>query len=147
MIEIRVDQDDRPITPDGPHSPDRTRAVAEAIDAAFRLLNYATMSPRGLGYPADVYSVLGELAAAVNKLPQALRQMGQFIGDQVAHGRARENAEYGKHGGDAEAAHGEMAAVVRDASAMATELGRLLDKGQSAVRGLEGTRGEGKDVQ
>jgi hypothetical protein len=137
VIEIRVDEHDPPITPDGPHSPDRTRAVAEAIDAAFRLLNYATMSPSGLRYPADVYSILGELAAATDKFPQALRQLTEFIGEQVADGRVTENPSYGTHGGNAEAAHAEMAAATREASAVVADLAGLLRIAQSAVRGLE----------
>jgi hypothetical protein len=147
MIEIRVDEDDRPITPDGPHSPERTRAVAEAIGAAFRLLNYATMSTRGLRWPADVYSVLGELAAAIDKLPQALRQMTEFIGDQVAQGRATENPSYGTHSGDAEAAHVDMAAAIQEATNDAANLAGWLRRAQSAVRGLEAIPGEEWDVQ
>ena len=139
MIEIiRTAEHDLAITPDGPHSPDRTRAVAEVIDAAFRLLTYATMSPSGLGWPADVYSVLGQLAAAIDKLPQALRQMTEFIGEQVADGRAIENPSYGRHGGNAEAAHAELAAATREAFLAVADLAGLLRIAQSAVRGLEG---------
>ncbi len=141
MIEIRTDADAKPAHPDGPHDPDQTRAIASGIDQAFRLLNYATMSRYGLSYPSDVYSVLGELSGAVAKLPQALHQMSQFINAEVAEGRARENAEYGNHGGDAQAAYGALAAAVREGSALATDLGRVLDRAQAAVRGLESTRG------
>jgi hypothetical protein len=139
MIEIRATGDRRPVMADGPHDPDSTRAIAAGIDSAARLLNYATMSPAGLRYPSDVYSVLGELAAAMGKLPQALGQMAQFISAEVYEGRARENAAYGDHGGDARAAHAALAAAVREASSTATALGRLLDRAQAAVRGLEST--------
>jgi hypothetical protein len=137
MIEIRADEHDPPITPDGPHNHERTRAVAAGIDTAFRLLNYATMSPNGLTYPSDVYSVLGELSAAVHKLPQALQQMAQFINDQVTSGQAREHPAYGRYGGDADAAARALASVTQEASAAATRLGSLLGKAQSTVRGLE----------
>lgn len=138
MIEIRISEHDRAITPDGPHNPDGTRAIAAGIDAAFRLLNYATSPEKnGLTYPSDVYSVLGELTAAIGKLPQALQQMSQFIGKQVDDGAVRENPHYGKRSGDAEAAHGELAAAVRQACVVATDLAWLLSKAQSAVAGLE----------
>ncbi|WUI00019.1 hypothetical protein OHR68_42150 [Spirillospora sp. NBC_00431] len=47
------------------------------------------MSTNGLTYPSDVYSVLGELSAAASKLPQALRQLAEFIDGQVTGGRAQ----------------------------------------------------------
>ncbi|WP_433474946.1 hypothetical protein ACQPZP_40765 [Spirillospora sp. CA-142024] len=137
MIEIRAAEHDRPVTADGPHDPEGTRAVAAGIDATFRLLNYATMSPNGLAYPSDVYSVLGELSAAAAKLPQALAQMAQFITDQVTSGQAREHPSYGRYGGDADAAARALASVTREASTAAAGLGRLLGEAQSTVRGLE----------
>jgi hypothetical protein len=140
VIEIRASQQDKPVTTDGPHDPDNTRAIAAGIDSAVRLLNYATMSRGGLVFPSDVYSVLGELSAAAGKLPQALHQMSQWIGAQVTDGAARENPHYGKHDGDARAAHAELAAALREAAATATDLAQLLGKGQSAISGLESTR-------
>ncbi|MGP4030239.1 hypothetical protein [Actinomadura sp. 3N407] len=137
MIEIRAAGHDRPITVDGPHDPEGTRAVAAGIDAAFRLLNYATWSQNGLAYPSDVYSVLGELSAAVHKLPQALRQMNEFIDGQVTSGQAREHPSYGRYGGDADAAARALHSVTREASTAAAGLGRLLAEAQSTVRGLE----------
>jgi hypothetical protein len=98
------------------------------------------MSAYGLAYPSDVYSVLGELSAAVSKLPQALHQMTQFINTQVADGLARENPGYGRHGGNAEATYAEMATASRVACDVASELGRLLGRAQSAISGLESTR-------
>jgi hypothetical protein len=145
VIEIRTDADAEPAHPDGPHDHEQTRAIASGIDDAVRLLNYATMSRYGLRYPSDVYSVLGELSGAISKLPQALRQMSQFIGAEVAEGRARENADYGRHGGDAQAAAGALAAAVREGSVLATDLSRVLDRAQAVVRGLESTRDEDQD--
>lgn len=141
MIEIRTDVDAEPAHPDGPHDPDQTLAIASGIDQAFRLLNYATMSRYGLRFPSDVYRVLGELSGAVSKLPQALHQMSQFINAEIAEGRASENAEYGNHDGDAQAAYAAFAAAVREGSTLATDLGRVLDRAQATVRGLESTRG------
>ncbi|RFS84124.1 hypothetical protein D0T12_18365 [Actinomadura spongiicola] len=141
MIEIRADEHDQPITADGPHNHERTRAVAAGIDTAFRLLNYATMSPTGLAYPSDVYSVLGELSSAIHKLPQALQQMDEFITNQVGSGQAREHPKYGPYDGDANAAARALASVTREASVAASQLGRLLGEAQSTVRGLEAALG------
>lgn len=140
MLEIRTDENARPANPDGPHDHQQTRAIADGIHDAFRLLNYATMHPQGLQSPSDVYSVLGTLASAVSLLPQSLHQMSQWIGQEVAQGAARENPSYGPHCGNAEAAYAALAAVVREASGTATDLGRLLDKAQAQTRGLESAR-------
>jgi len=140
VIQIKVSEHERPVSADGPHDPEATRAIASGIDDAFRLLNYATMSVYGLAFPSDVYSVLGDLSAGTYKLPQALHQMTQFIKGRIADGQVRESPHYGKHGGNAGAAYAEMAAALRDASAAATELGQLLGYAQSAISGLESTR-------
>jgi hypothetical protein len=141
VIEITVDDDDdRPVTPDGPHSPERTRAVGEAISEAFRILNYATMPEKhGLAYPGDVYSVLGALSAAMSKLPQALDQMTWFIRKQVSGGKAVENARYGKHNGDTEAAYATMLHALRAATSSAGDLERWLGEGRTALNGMEST--------
>jgi len=140
VIQIKVSEHDQPVSTDGPHDPEATRAIAAGIDSAFRLLNYATMSHNGLAFPSDVYSVLGELSAAVNKLPQALHQMTQFINTQVTEGHARENPHYGSHSGNTRAAYAQMAAASRDACARADDLAWLLGKAQTAISGLESTR-------
>lgn len=146
MIEIRTDADAEPAHPDGPHDPDQTRAIASGIDEAFRLLNYATMPGNdGLTYPSDVYSVLGELASGVAKLPQALQQMHAFVAAEVSKGRARENTHYGRYQGDATAAATALLGAVAQASTAATQLQSLLDEAQSTVRGLESTRNEDQD--
>ncbi|QXJ27061.1 hypothetical protein AGRA3207_007858 (plasmid) [Actinomadura graeca] len=147
MLEIRTDDDARPATPDGPHDHEQTRAIAEAIGAAARLLNYAT-SPekRGLRYPSDVYTVLGSLASAVALLPQALGQMTQFIGAEVDTGHARENPRYGDHGGDAAAAHAALRAAAQQATGHAEALRAALDRCQAATRGLESSRPDPEDA-
>lgn len=140
MIEIKIEEDDKPLSPDGVHSREGTRAIASGIDEACRLLNYATMSSQGLTYPSDVYSVLGALAAAMGKTPQALRQMDAWMKDQVATGQARENAHYGAHGGDAQHAYEAMSGALRYASGLAAELGNALASAQAALSGMESTR-------
>lgn len=125
------------LTPDGPHCPDTTRELAGDIDAAFRLLNYATQKPGGLRYPADVYGVLGELAAAIAKMPQALEQMGAWITAQVAAGAVQENPHYGRHQGDAGAAARELRSFTVAAGEYAGRLAEALRHAQSATAGLE----------
>lgn len=144
MIEIRTDVDAEPAHPDGPQDHEQTRAIASGIDDAFRLLNYATMGA-GLRYPSDVYSVLGQLSGGIAKLPQALEQMRAFIAREIAEGNARENAHYGEHGGDADAAHAALDEAVREATRHALALGRALQAGQAAMRGMESTRDEDQD--
>lgn len=76
---------------DGPHSPDYTRQVAEAMAEAVRVLNYATQSDDGLKNPADAYELLGYLAAAAASLPQLLRQTQGFLDQGVQNGTVRDD--------------------------------------------------------
>ncbi|RSM93776.1 hypothetical protein DMB42_52100 [Nonomuraea sp. WAC 01424] len=138
MIEIRTEDDGKPVTVNGPHSSEGTRAIAAGIDAAVRMLNYATMPGNdGIVYPATVYSVYGELIAALDKLPQALQQMERWVGEQVSEGAVRENPDYGKHAGDAEAAHATLAGATLAACAQAAKLSEALGRARSAAGGLE----------
>jgi hypothetical protein len=137
MIEI-TDTDGRPVGVNGPHSSEGTRAIAAGIDRAMRMLNYATMPGNGgLVYPSTVYSVYGELVDALGKLPQALNQMADWIGEQVEAGAIRENPDYGKHGGDVQAAHATLAEATLVACAKADELAKVLARARSAAGGLE----------
>ena len=146
MIEIRTGPDAPAAHTDGGHHPEQTRAIAHGIREAARLLNYAT-SPEssGLGYPSDVYDVLGTLSSAVALLPQALGQMSEWIRTEVDAGHAQENADYGRYGGDADAAARALASVTTEARAAAEHLQRLLSEGQSTMRGMESIRADGDD--
>jgi hypothetical protein len=64
---------DRPDLPtfDGHNVIEHAAHAAEAM----RAINHITGWPTGLTYPSDAYTVLGELAAFVARLPQALRQI------------------------------------------------------------------------
>ena len=80
LIELRTD---------GPHSPEYTRQVAEALAEAVRVLNFATAPPAfagdlpaGLGSPADVYDLLGSLEMAVERMPQLTGQLTAFLSAQ-----------------------------------------------------------------
>lgn len=137
MIEIK-DGDGKPVHPSGPFTGESVRAAAHAIDEAARMLNYTTM-PRdgGLDYPATVASVHKELAAAAEKLPQAVRQMAVWLGEQVEVGTVRENPAYGQHGGNAQAAITAHDAAVMEVCAKAEELAAALSRACSTVAGLE----------
>ncbi len=128
---------------DGPHSPDYTREVADAISEGVRTLNYATQKD-GVQYPSHVYDVLGSLAAAAAGQPQALRQMQEWLHGQVAQGRAREHAG-GHYGGDTEAAYAAYAEHTDRAAAAAEELYRHLSAAQNALSGMEGRMLPGED--
>lgn len=142
MIEI-TDADGKLVSVNGPHSSDGTRAIAAGIDEAARMLNYATMPGNGgIVYPSTVYSVYGELMAALDKLPQALNQMATWVIEQADAGAIQENPGYGKHGGDTEAAVTELVAGTGTACAKVHELVMALGRARSAASGLESTERE-----
>lgn len=139
MIEITND-DGEVVTATGPHSPEGTRAIAAGIDQAMRMLTYATRpGSDGIVHPNTVYDVYGDLIAAIDKLPQALRQMEEWTREQAVALAIRENPEHGKHGGNVHAAHSALHAATRAAITQAAELARVLKHAQRATSGLEST--------
>ncbi len=130
MIEIRAEEGAPVARTDGGHDPEQTRAIADGIREAVRLLNYATMEAGGVRYPSVVYDVLGALAAAAGAMPQALMQMSAWVAGQVQEGTVREV------GGDAAASAYALAGITQEAAAAAARLQRLLDQAQSATRDL-----------
>jgi hypothetical protein len=60
-------------------------AVARQAAEAIRSLNHATLG--GLGQPGDAYDVLGDLALAASRLPQALAQVGRWLAAALAAGQ------------------------------------------------------------
>ena len=59
------------------------RTAAEAI----RGLNHATRQEAGLGQPSAAYAVIGALALAASRLPQAFTQITRWPGQALAAGR------------------------------------------------------------
>jgi hypothetical protein len=59
------------------------RTAAEAI----RGLNHATRQEAGLGQPSAAYDVIGALALAASRLPQAFTQITRWLGQALAAGR------------------------------------------------------------
>jgi hypothetical protein len=61
--------------------------LADDAAGAIRALNHATLSPRdGWEFPADAYSVVGNLHELAARLPQAIGQLHRFISGLEAAG-------------------------------------------------------------
>lgn len=73
------------LDPDAPHSPERTRALADVGASVIRTLNYATRTTDGLNDPADAYELLGTLAQLAERLPQLCEQIRDYLTE--AHNR------------------------------------------------------------
>ena len=69
--------------PDGPHTPDTVRAATRAVAELVRYLNHATRTSQGFGEPSDLGHVLGDLEAAIERLPQLVRQLAT-VADRLA---------------------------------------------------------------
>ncbi len=62
--------------------------AAAAAAEAIRQLNHETLPGKnGLQYPADAYAVIGALALAAERLPQALSQVSGWLWSEDAAGR------------------------------------------------------------
>ena len=74
---------------EGPHSPEYTQEVGNALAECVRVLNYATngMPGGGLECPGDVYTLLGALYTATGRLSQLLAQIASFLVLQAANPR------------------------------------------------------------
>lgn len=75
------------LSPDGPHSDDYTREVANGLSECVRVLNHATQSINGVDYPSTVYEVIGSVHAAVFGLDQLIRQLDARLVDQRDSGQ------------------------------------------------------------
>lgn len=119
------------MNPYGPHSPDLTRGMGETFAEAVRALNHATAGSDGLAYPADVYDVLGYLAAGVAGLDQAARQLARFLDGQLETQRLAVTAGpyTGKPGAAVAAANDRLSA----ARGAARQLADALDGAQQAI--------------
>jgi len=106
--------------------------LADQAAEAIRQLNYDVAAPR---YPADVYAVLGSLAVLSERLPQALRQLGRFLGDEVEHGRVTA-VEGQPFAGDPVAAVASATQWLWRASHAAVSLRDALASAQQATAGL-----------
>ena len=130
------------LNPDGPHSPERTAEVAAIFDACSRFLVYATLGGApGLDYPAEMYSLLGELYSATGRMQQLFGQLRVFLRAQAEAGNLGDRSGRDIHL-SVSAACGALVAA-GDASAALTS---LLQEAQKEIAGLHGKSGtEGSD--
>jgi hypothetical protein len=81
------------LNPDGPHSGEHSREVAEVMAQAVRVLCHATIgSAPGLDYASDVDAIVGSLHSAATGMEQLLRQAGAFLARLEADGRLGDDA-------------------------------------------------------
>lgn len=114
------------LSPDAPHTPDRTLRAAELAAEAVRLLNHATRHDRGgLKYPADADAVTASMAILVSRLPQLFSQIAGWLeGEQEA---ARLTVEYGPFEGRPRFAVGGARAMLDSAAEIAGDLHTALE--------------------
>jgi hypothetical protein len=121
--------------PDGPHSPEYTRQLGEALAESVRVLNYATRDGApGLEFPSDVYSLLGWLYTAAERLPQLLDQLAAFLADQAR------NADLADSGRNPDLSPETLALTgaqhLRDAAMLLASVTVDLHGAQNAIAGL-----------
>ena len=124
------------LNPDGPHSPERTKEVADLLAEGVRFLNYSTNGGPGLEYPGDVYSLLGALYTGTERLPQLLMQLTSFLAAQAASGTLADD-----HGRDVATLTAEASYNLGTAHQLAADLTKALQNAQQAITGLY-VRGE-----
>lgn len=123
------------LDPDAPHSPDRTRALADVAAEAVRTLNYATRGDDGLHYPGDAYELLGTLAQLAERLPQLCEQIRDYLTDAHRAGHLAEPPT-GPHKGSTALAIMLTRDALGRASADATDLRESLRLAQSEIRAV-----------
>jgi hypothetical protein len=124
------------LNPDGPHSADYTKEVADALRESVRVLNHATRNKAGLEYPADAAAVIGALAAAAGGLEQTCHQISRWLSDEYEGGRMAEWSE-GRHGGDVSAAITDAQVALDHAITGARILAGHLNEAHQATSGLQ----------
>ena len=79
------------LNPDGPHSREHTAELGSLFDQCSKAITYASMPEKhGLEYPADAYSLVGDLYSATGRLQQVCDQLDEFTREQAASGRLYE---------------------------------------------------------
>jgi hypothetical protein len=125
------------LNPDAPHSPERTRELADVAAEAVRTLNYATAPGKdGLTYPGDAYELLGALWTLSQRLPQLCHQTVDYLRGEQDAGRLGETPN-GPHHGDAGAAVGEATEALWRAVTAANDLTGAFKEAQAAIRAVE----------
>jgi hypothetical protein len=115
----------------GPHSPEYTVQVANAMAECVRVLNHATRLGEAIGYPSTVYDVLGALYTATARFPQLLDQLSGWLEHMTEAGSLGEDQ------------HGDVIGVVAAAeealartSGLFGSITSALQAAQQAISGL-----------
>lgn len=109
--------------------------LAEAGAEAIRALNHATFGGRaGYAYPSDAYRTIGELAALLHRLPQALEQISLYLGDE--HRAGRIVADWGSYATRTEVAVDDAQLALAFARDHLEGAAVALDKAHTATSGL-----------
>lgn len=119
------------------HDPQMTAVRAARLLAEFaRALNYATLphDPR-LEFPSDVFMILGELQAALSRLPQACDHLAFFLQRQRDAGVLYAEREF-PHAGNPPEAVAYVVAELRQAAIAANTAGTALGRAQTGTSGL-----------
>lgn len=125
------------LNPDTPHSPERTRQLADVAAEAVRTLNYATAPGKGgLTYPGDAYSLLGSLDVLASRLPQLCEQVAAWLTSEQSAGRLAETSS-GRYGGDSARVVTAAGSALAEAGRTASHLSSLLGEAQAAIAGVE----------
>jgi hypothetical protein len=112
---------------DGPHSPEYTREVGNALAEAVRVLNHATGShaAEALEFPSDVDAVVQSLTEAAQRLPQLIEQLTQWLTEQRDAGRI--TVAYGPYAGKVDEAMTQVEPWLDGAQEAAAALASELD--------------------
>ena len=113
---------------------DDTITLARTAAEAIRGLNWLTGREAGLGQPSAAYDVIGALAQAASRLPQALSQVTRWLGQALAAGRLGHDL-----GEDPAAATGAAAVFLGDARMSAAALAGDLNAAQQQLALINGT--------
>lgn len=130
------------LDPDAPHSPERTRALADVGASVIRTLNYATRTTDGLNDPGDAYELLGALGQLAERLPQLCGQIRDYLTEAHNRGELFEPAD-GPHQGSATLALMLTRDALGLAASEASTLRQALRAAQSEIRAI---RYAGPDV-
>ena len=126
----------------GPHSPEYTQEVGNALAEAVRVLNYATSgNAGGLEYPGDAYTLFGALYTATERMPQLFGQLAAFLAGWQASGQLGDS-----NGADPNRQAAMAMGALADATIRAEQADRALRDAQNAIAGLyvaEGSSSEG----
>lgn len=121
------------LDPRAPHSPERTRQLADTAAEAVRALNYATLPGQGgLTYPGDAYDLLAGLGTLAERLPQLCQQVARWLTDEQRAGHLVEGA-HGPCGGSDALAVAHAADALSRAAGSAVVLRGMLGRAQSDI--------------